>query len=220
MQKRMIVGWMIALIAWCSSEAWAKPTAQTLGNNKAYSHQTERAERAARSNGSKEAQGHEIVRRLRLAQSQGDSKQNKDEEIPGGQWPVGAWVLEGVGAAVVIGGLVCFSLSAGRMTDRDRKIKEANEDIKNNGFSDVSASAVKQAEDEAITLGTVGWIVTGVGVGLVLVGAIWMFVHRPPQPKYVRRDLPTLPNAPTWGHLRTSSPRDAAPPALLFRSSM
>ncbi len=220
MHKKTIVGWMFALIAWCSSEAWAKPIVQTVGNNKAYSHQKERTERAAKPNRSNEAPSHEIVRRLRLAQSQGDSKQNKDEEIPGGQWPIGAWVLEGVGAAVVVGGLVCFAISAGRMTDRDRKIKEANEDIKNNGFSDVSASAVKQAEDEAIVLDRVGWIVTGVGVGLVLVGAIWMFVHRPPQPKYVRRDLPTLPNSPTWGHLRTSSPRDAAPPALLFRSSM
>lgn len=217
MQKRIMVWWALTLIAWCSSEAWATPTHQgTTGRTVL----TKQAKHPNPSNAFPRKTTSDVVRRLRLAQNQDNANQSKEDEIPGGRWPVGAWVLEGVGAAVVVGGAVCFALSAGRMTDRDQKIKEANADIKNNGFSDVSAAAVKKAEDEAIALNTAGWVVTGVGVALVLVGAIWMFVHRPPQAKYVRRDLPKIPNVPTLANQPSRFAQGTAPPALLFRSQI
>jgi hypothetical protein len=110
--------------------------------------------------------------------------------IQGGAWPTGAWVLEGVGVAVAIVGIIFFALSAGSQTTRDRKISQASEEIKNTGVSKVSAKEVKMLEDEAIAFNTTGWVVTAVGTAIFLVGVVWMFAHKPPQAKYVLQQRP------------------------------
>ncbi|MCB9637458.1 MAG: hypothetical protein H6728_10000 [Myxococcales bacterium] len=213
-----MAGWVfLAGLVFFSSEARAVPVKNT--TNSSVTQQRHRAASPSQKLLSQKEQQRLLGKRL-LAQAEDNNQKGQADPIPGGNWPVGAWVLEGLGAAIVAGGLVCFALSAGRLTTRDKLIKEANEDIKNNGVSDVSAADVKSAEDDGIALNTAGWIVTGVGVGLVVVGAIWMFVHQPPKAKYVRRDGSSPAGSPTMAGFARPLSKGGPAPAVLLRAGM
>ena len=95
------------------------------------------------------------------------------------QWPTGAWILEGVGIIMITGGIVCLGLSAGQLTLRDQLINQAKTDFGDRGRTEVQATEIQAAENNGVGLDAAGWIVGGVGMGLLVVGAVWMFSHRP-----------------------------------------
>ena len=91
------------------------------------------------------------------------------------QVPQTAWVIEGTGAVLM--GLGFISITAGYsfIGRRDQLVQEAER-----GQNSL-ATEVRENEDIGTTLLTVGWVVGGIGVTGMLIGAIWLVTYSPPK---------------------------------------
>ncbi len=89
--------------------------------------------------------------------------------------PKAAWLIEGTGAVLMGIGFISITAGYSFIGRRDQLIKDAERG------GDSPATEVRETEDTGMTLLTVGWIVGGVGVTAMLVGAAWIIFHSPPE---------------------------------------
>lgn len=87
------------------------------------------------------------------------------------------WIVAGVGAAAVIGGVITLVVGAGEVSDAESACG-ANRQCPNTAAGNASVAK----GNDGRSLETVGGIVGGVGLALVAGGLIWHFTQGPPTP--------------------------------------
>jgi len=99
-----------------------------------------------------------------------DANVSKSSDKPA--TPTAAWVIEGLGGVLVVGGFVFMALGWGKVTQRkDLEGKKDQEAVK--------ATEIRALEDDAIWMTTTGYVVAGVGAVAMIIGAIWILSHDP-----------------------------------------
>lgn len=158
---------LCVLAAGIPASTWAMPSSQgALHGNKG--PQSVPLSQRAMSMGKSSVQGREGALR-RVAQEKGSSQSLHGSNKP---VPAAAWVIEGVGAVAFALGFVGLAIGYGNIVRRDQLVEEAV-----NGYGGL-ATEIKALEDSGVILATLGWIVGGVGVVMMAVGAIWIVSHK------------------------------------------
>ncbi len=128
----------------------------------------------------------------------------KQSSAPKTTFPTAAWTVESIGAVLGAVGVIAIGFGTSFLNESKNLEKKA---INSTKLEDVpTAQEVKSQQDTGTGLIVGGWVVAGVGVTVMVVGAIWLLAHKPksaPLPpmnqgaKQTRQSSLLLPNSTT-----------------------
>ena len=109
------------------------------------------------------------------AWSQGAAVQKSSP--PKSAFPAAAWAVESVGAVLGALGFVAVGVGTSFLNERNNLESDA---VRSSELKDVpNAKDVKQNQDIGMGMIVGGWVTAGVGVTMMVVGAIWLLTHKP-----------------------------------------
>lgn len=139
---------------------------------------------------------------INAAYAQTPSSSSLTEQPKEPHFAHGGWVMEGVGAVVVVAGTVLLALGYGSFSDAEQLREDNPGGEKNDEANSIDSTGT--------ALTAAGWIALGVGIATLAGGSIWLIAKRTKKANSSKTSgtasLPPAPKTPQRGTVFFTTP--------------